>query len=693
MTGYKLKRILFFLSLLLTIGFYFSISKTAISLGTFLNSFQLQPTELPFDFSRFFFLILRILKVTTLTTLWIIISLWIGLGILTLLKFDQESPEKFLLISIGLGFGALASGIYGLCLAKKCSILGIIFLIVTLSFFSRKKRITLIKSLINTWPKLNQPLFEKDLLFVGLMFCVTCLFLFHWIGLVVPPIAFDELNYQLTIPQLFILNKGYFSTPFNHLSFLPKNINMLFILGLLSGGSLSAKLISFFLSMLCTLTIFIFGRDLVGKKASFWAACFFFLTPVIANQFRLAVVDVGMSFFELIGLFLVIEWTQNQEKLKHLILASLFWGFAISSKYNAIPGFLISGGIIFLNLIHKKSFKKIPITILGFILPAFFLCVPWLLKNYIESGNPLTPLFSRLIQSRNFIFAGEYKPLVDYTGSAVGIPTYFPMKSIKDFIFLPWRMTVQHNDFNNDLGPIFFIGLVTLIFYPESLKKLPKTFYLILALYWTSFLIPNIRIVRYFTTGLALTSLLVGFVLNEFFENESRTTRTIFAISLLVVFLQQTMRIIQIQNEFKKPWGYIAGRISDNSYVNALLPDSPMPAFEFINNNTPTDAKILVVDEFRNFYLKRLFYASTPWDHDYWHEFVHISKNPSDLIEQLKAKGISYALFNETYLPNKIGMKKLQPWNEEDLKKNELFMSVCFEKVYTNETAWVGKLK
>ncbi len=516
---------------------------------------------------------------------------------------------------------------------------------------------------------------------------------FHLLGILTPPIAFDEMSYQLALPRLYLTNHGFVNTPFNHLSYLPQNIAMLFVLGLASGGFVTAKLFSLTLAVLTVCGIFVFGRRWVGGKASLAGAVLFMLTPVIGNQFRLAISDPGAGFYELTGLFLFVRWLGATDRSRLLLLSSVFWGLALGAKYTAIPGYLIAASLLVGGLVLQHRRSLIRGSLCRFTLPALLLWSPWLVKNWWYTGNPVAPLLSTWLPSRNFIFAGAYIPQVDYV-SGRGIPQYFPFEGLADLFALPWRLATRYNDFNHDLGPVLLLCLVLLPLAFVRLMRTRKLLTLITALYWLAWLVTGVRMTRYFTAGLALSSLLGGAVIAGALARERRWVRVIVFLPFLVALGVHTMRVTAYQNTAKKPWGYLAARCSAYDYLDRMIrPDSPLRAYRFMNETLPPDATVLVAQEFRTLYLERNFLAATPWDHDYWHEFVRLSRDPGDLARRLRERRVTHVFINTYYLGDKTGKAFLSDWQDEDLRKSRRFLLECFEPLFFEDGLWVGRVK
>ncbi len=610
----------------------------------------------------------------------------IGLSWLRLLSFSPIESLKAQWIGTGLGLGTLS--LLGFLMTffhllyPWLSFLLLMASALSLGFIHREiirnVRQQILKKMVRPSP----------LSIILFTLAGTALF-FHILGAFLPPTSFDEVNYQLSFPKLYILNNGFIPTRFNHQSFLPMNMSMLYILGLLSGGVVTAKLFSWGMGLLTCGALFLMGKKLMSAKASFFGIIFFLLTPVIGVQFKYAAADLGTGFYEVMAIWLLLDWFKNKTLKTHLLLSSIFWGLCLGCKYTGILGYgLATLFVIGFSIRERSRFRQfwiwslVPLTI----------CSLWWIRNLIQTGNPVNPLFSNFIRSRNFVFAGTYRPMVEYS-SGLGFPTYFPLHSLWDFLKLPWTLTTKYNDFNHYLGALYFLVFVFLIFNMKSILKTNRWLLATVLCYWLIWVVTKIHITRYFVAGLGLTCLIMGGIVVEIMNKFPKPFSFLVFIPLLLAAVQNVGAVIYIQNFYKKPWGYLTGRCSEFHYVDSqLTPRSPLAAYSFINENLPQDSKILVVGEFRTFYLNRSFLASTPWDHDYWHEMIHLSDTEADLRGFLHKEGITHVLLNDNSILEKTGASVLTPWTEEDIKKSQSWKVTALRKIFAQDGVWIAEV-
>ncbi len=671
--------------------FYIRAAKTWLSPTEFFHSFSWAPVSGPFEIAPFLALLATQIASLVVFSAWMTLATAIGLSLLKRLGHHEKSLGKKILIACGLGLGVLslsvfALGILHLLYPAAALILAVAGILYSLATMDNIYLLPYIKKTLKPAGFFK----ERDPLLATLLLLCAAVAIFHLLGALLPPSSFDEMDYQLALPKLYTLNHALINTPFNHLSYLPKNLSMLFTLGLLSGSATISKLFSLAFGIIASTALYLFGREKIDRRAAALGAIAFFLIPVIGNQMRNAVADLGTGFYEIAGVFCLLEWLDSRET-QPLLLSSLLWGLALGSKYTAMLGFAACAGVVAL---HSLRLKKCDFSsLLIFIGPTLLLFTPTLAWNFYQTGNPLTPILSSLIHSRNFFYMGHYKPLVDYA-SGKGIPDYFPIYNAKDVLLIPWRIFVRHNDYNHDLGSAILIGLpLAFLLLKEKISPWLQNLILISGLYWIFWLIIPIHISRYFVAGLGLTAIIFGWLVSSALSNAPRW-RWVLMAPILLAFAEQGMRLVIMQNIHKQPWGYLAGRTSKADYLAAVLTDTPYGAENFANRNTPKDSTILVFDEFRTFYLDRNFIAATPWDHELWHELVAESKNGQELAEHLHALGITHFMANDNYLRGHSGFSWADPWTPSERLRAAQFINHRMKRLYTSPTeVWLARIQ
>ncbi len=273
-------------------------------------------------------------------------------------------------------------GLFGWLKTLQIIVVSAFYFLLVITFFTRKERFKF---------RLGSKL---DFFILALILIQTAI---NFIGVLGPEISFDSLWYHLTLPKIFIQESKIFFIPGGvyYYSVMSKLVENLYIPGILMLGAAGAKIIHFFLGILCLLAIYKFSRQFVSKTPALLAVLIFYSNLVVGWETITAYVDLGRSLYEVLAIYAFILYSKSK-KDKYLIFAAISLGFAIATKV------LVIGSIfIFLVLIFYKNGKKIRITIidcLQFVFFSLLIPLPYFVYSFLSTGNPFYPFFSSIYE-------------------------------------------------------------------------------------------------------------------------------------------------------------------------------------------------------------------------------------------------------------------------------------------------------
>ncbi len=251
---------------------------------------------------------------------------------------------------------------------------------------------------------------------------ITPFVLSMFLGSMLPSTDFDVLEYHFGGP------KEYYQQ--GHISFLPHNIytsfpfltEMLILLGMTlkadwESGAQAGKLVLMSFSLFTALGVFATARRWFGSNAGWLAATIFLTTPWTYRMSIIAYTEGGLSFYlmaSLLSLILTIQvlrtWsTPVDETSTAAVSRSTLWGYAcltgllsgsaMACKYPGVLSVVIPLGLTLLGfswwLLKEEKQLRISVTLklaAIFSIGTLLTIGPWLLKNVVETGNPVYPL-------------------------------------------------------------------------------------------------------------------------------------------------------------------------------------------------------------------------------------------------------------------------------------------------------------
>ena len=369
-----------------------------------------------------------------------IISLGGGIGRL-IYRDEAVHPLARLALQAGLGLGAISLGV--LIVGSTLGLPGWLLwlgLPVLLGVLFRQVRAwwQQWRSLADLWQG-NSRFSRWVAVLCGLLLLCTLLVA------LAPPVQFDSLTYHLVQPNAYLSDGRVSYLPWIVMSGMPQNTEMLYTWAIALGGNSAATTLAWFFGVLTLVGLagYLYQR-LDGPSAWAGIAC------LLAGYTTAMVMGWGYVdwLVMLMGLGVLVTldgWRQSGQSWL-LVLAGVFTGLAIGTKYTS--GVLaLTASAALLWHVWKRRALLIP-AFLRYGLAALLVALPWFLKNWLTTGNPVYP----------FLFpAGAVTP--------VRIQVYqnlVPWGNWLDFFLLPLRATYLGFDSGDgymaSIGPLL-VGL------------------------------------------------------------------------------------------------------------------------------------------------------------------------------------------------------------------------------------------
>lgn len=216
-------------------------------------------------------------------------------------------------------------------------------------------------------------------------------FIWYLVNAMAPEIQADPNTYHLQ-PAIDSLQLSGFSDKITFYDRLPHAIEMLFVPAWRIGGASSAKLVEFSF-LLATLPLFV----LLARRLGFsdWvgqvAGALYFMAPIVGVAGTAAFNDAALVFCIVATVILAID----DEPLWCGLLA----GFCYSVK---MTGILVIP-VVLAYFAFRRQWRSLAIC--GVM--AGLSASPWLIKNFVETGNPFAPFFNRWFPNPYFYVATE----------------------------------------------------------------------------------------------------------------------------------------------------------------------------------------------------------------------------------------------------------------------------------------------
>ena len=468
----------------------------------------------------------------------------------------------------------------------------------------------------------------------------------------VPPVSRDALTHHLAVPKLWLKSGSMSEIPAVVFSYYPMNLDLLYLIPLYFGNDIIPKYIHFAFALLTAGLIFAFLKDRTAKTHyGLLGALLFLSVPMILKLSITVYVDLGLVFFSTAALLYVLKWAANGNQTRHLLIAGLFCGLGLGTKYNGLISlFLLTCLIPVLYLRvnlqpdnaadgpahttgrQKKAAGMTSLRALQaaalFVSISLLVFSPWMIRNLRWTGNPVYPLYQKAF---NAVHLADTEPeLVAGLAADRNMETasgrlgHFALrKKVFDETFLelittPVRIFFQGRDdnpkyFDGRLNPYLFLLPFLTIFGFKRLSKQHKRENLALLSFSVLFLLytflqvdMRIRYIAPIIAPLVILSVIglhqtVTLIRHKWTGAGRRVGLTFLGAAVTGLLTINALYLVK-QFRYVDPISYLSGQIGRDNYIKKYRKE--YAAIQFINHQLPPNTRLLAL------YLgKRIYYS------------------------------------------------------------------------------------
>jgi hypothetical protein len=503
-------------------------------------------------------------------------------------------------------------------------------------------------------------------------------------GVLMPEFFHDAVIYHLELPRYYLFHHRMSFLPWNYNSALPANVESLYLIALAFSDERAAKLIHAAFALLCAAALGSLGRHIAPRAESselsgLLAGALFLLTPSVPLLAGVSGNDLGLLFFELMSLLAWHRWrmaafnpqgappgaSPSNGSGAWLICSGALMGLAIGTKYSAsffLAGMTAAWGVLLgMEWTHRRRLLR---AFGGWLLMAVTTGSPWLLKNFLTTGDPLYPTFAARL-GHSFL-DGTGVAWLQHDLGAGGIdptawPDYLPKLAANDIGWLTLAAA--------SLTAAVALSRPRFRSVRPLLAPLLALIAVSAATWWFASPVP-----RYLLPTTALLGLVgaVGLADLAAWSSAGRATRVAAGIIVTIGLAGQLSGAAGlIRDNYLAPFTALTGLralepgqtgMSTEKMASSMLelvPDGearqqwlawsvpPYAAIEAANRLLPPAAVVLFVGEYRGYYLDRDRIISTKYETSplvYW---AGRSGNVLELEGWLIREGVTHLLYNQ----------------------------------------------
>lgn len=554
----------------------------------------------------------------------------IGDYILFRINLKLSSLENILL-AVGLGFGV---NILILILIGFSGLLyrGLILLMIGIPLILSVKRIKLF-FIDKKWRIDSIQTSGAEFLIITFLLITGGVVL---LAVLVPENFYDALYYHDAFPMLFLLNHKVEILPYAVHSAMPLNIELLYILPLAFAGPGSARLLHFVLYLGTGVWIYSTARNHFDKESALIAIAVWMTIPGVSWMAGLGAVDMGVTFFEIGAMSLLLRWILIDKNIKTLLISAILLGLAVGSKYTALMVGVLCVIWLCAGVWINKSELKIKKSLIAFLLFGMLSLViasPWYIRNWVKTGSPIYPAMSKI------------GSLGDYARHNLKKDSQALYPLSQTFTKLLLDMWLKSERFG--AGSLLGLGIIAIVpgvlygFMKKSANRYLSTGFILLYLMWSR----SILIVRYLYPALALGAISAGAMFENWRSNRVKKTSAVFLSLLCFLYnLRAIALFYEMPGGQGDVLGYIASPMTPSQYLTKYC--GHYNGANFVSENLPNSANLLFVGETMGYYFQRKYLPVSAYDRHPLEDWVRSSANPDSLVDLIKKEGFSHIVVN-----------------------------------------------
>ncbi len=477
-------------------------------------------------------------------------------------------------------------------------------------------------------------------------------------GGLTPPTDADARMYHLALPDLYLKAGRIHYIPYILHSNWPLGNEMHLMAAMGTAGILAARAINAGFILASALAVAGLARTRFAPVPSTAAAAVFISIPIIQSHFLFSNIEPALAFYELLAFAMFLKWRDTRD-VSHAAMCGLFCGFAMAVKLN---GFVFCAALLALltaSLISGRRHGGAK-TALAFIIPAAMPVLPWIIRSWIWTGNPVWPFFYSVFGGKNWS-ALNARDYMFYLTNFFGSPSFSGLaKSI------PGLLTGQL--FLN--SGIALIALAPVMFLSKRSRR-PALFLLSAAaalfIFWyvsspqPRFLYPAI--------GIACAAAAAAF------EAMPRA-------STVVLLLALAFHSVPFASAYSRNIPFALGSAAASEFYAG---DELFLAYGFVNG-LPADSKIMLLWTSEGLFCPRDYVWGDPFDQGY----IRYGSDMSETRRRLEAEGITHVLFHRPGLASKEKLDRLLR-KKLDLADNDpstIFSAIPYQNAMIKSGAW-----
>jgi hypothetical protein len=450
-----------------------------------------------------------------------------------------------------------------------------------------------------------------------------------------PSIGWDDDVYHLTLPKLYLQHGGFRRIPFNVYSHWPHGVELLYGMAMMLEDYVLAKLVHWLYLTLVTIAVYRLCRVHTGRTLASATALLVLGNDVVLFEATVANIDIAFAFYFLMAVACASHYLRRRES-GLLVLSGVFCGALAGTKLSGLAGVTCIAAFVLVS--HPGWLlqpRRLLLLGLGLGLPTLLLGAPWYAKSYLYTGNPLYPMFFEQLGGIEWSSQLSRQFFSWQQGMGMG-------RSVRDYLLLPMRVVLDadysFDRFDGHIGTFWLIAIPASILVAWRTGR-GRDVLICAGLYFVFWALSSQQL-RFLIAALPLLAIAAGQAAASIIDVCARkaVARARLRVALLVgscaavaaAALSPSLRGTWLEAQRLFEYG-----AADRS---AFVPKG----YAYVNERTPKDAKIMLLNINRGFFLEREYIADSFFEASQLSWLLSRAKSEEQLRSMLSQLGVTH---------------------------------------------------
>ncbi len=264
-----------------------------------------------------------------------------------------------------------------------------------------------------------------------------------------PEHSSDGMSYHLSEVLIYSRAHGFPHITTDIYANLSQGIELLYLFAFDFGRHSAATLVHYSFLIALVFLVLCYGRRIGRPAVGVAGAIFTYTCPMILRDATTAYIDVALPAVLFALFYLMQLWDENRDPA-FLMPIGVLAGFGYAVKYTAFLAVPYAVGFVAWKLWRARKPLLGPVLVVALL--AAVMVLPWMLKNWIEVANPLSPLANRTFPNPyvHISFEDSWRAFLGNYG-------------LTSRWQIPLEVTVKGGALAGFLGPLFLLTPLALL--------------------------------------------------------------------------------------------------------------------------------------------------------------------------------------------------------------------------------------